>query len=288
METWKTKLAIYPRIITLVGALLMITMLFFPYASTRDIFKTYLVSRPEDFYNEELEITNAQAINLSLAEFFIINIKDARENGSGLPFLYALIILIFTLFIVLTALMALLKLPFGVLLFDLISLAIFVIIQHIPMTLAHTGLIPDNSYSFEIANYFLVYKMGIVNYLIYIIGSITLAGAVWMFIEKIKAKGAKEKTKNLLSQEDSFPEWKMESNLTPAPAPMHAIVYHVAVNGQAAGPYNLNTLKQMAVSGQFNTDSLVWKKGMDNWEKADSIYALKEMFEDIPPIPQEK
>ena len=74
-----------------------------------------------------------------------------------------------------------------------------------------------------------------------------------------------------------------QSGMTPPPIPV--VAYHVAVNGQATGPYALNVLQQMATSGQFNADSLVWKNGMSEWVKAGTIDELKSMFVIIPPIP---
>lgn len=68
----------------------------------------------------------------------------------------------------------------------------------------------------------------------------------------------------------------------PPPVPM--ISYHVVVNGQATGPYDINTLSQMAINGQLTGGTLVWKKGMTDWSRADSIDELKGLF--IPPIPQ--
>ena len=75
----------------------------------------------------------------------------------------------------------------------------------------------------------------------------------------------------------------MQNPVTPPPIPV--VAYHVAVNGQATGPYALNVLQQMATSGQFNADSLVWKNGMSEWVKAGTIDELKSMFVIIPPIP---
>lgn len=74
-----------------------------------------------------------------------------------------------------------------------------------------------------------------------------------------------------------------QSGMIPPPIPV--VAYHVAVNGQATGPYALNVLQQMATSGQFNADSLVWKNGMTEWVKAETIDELKSMFVVMPPIP---
>ena len=70
------------------------------------------------------------------------------------------------------------------------------------------------------------------------------------------------------------------------PPPIPTIAYHVAVNGQAAGPYDISTLAQMVTAGQLTADSLVWKNGMAQWAKAGSVDELKNLFANImPPIP---
>lgn len=74
----------------------------------------------------------------------------------------------------------------------------------------------------------------------------------------------------------------MQRGVTPPPVPVTA--YHVAVNGQASGSFDLNILKQMAAGGQLTGESLVWKNGMAEWVKAESVDELKELFAKIPPI----
>lgn len=70
------------------------------------------------------------------------------------------------------------------------------------------------------------------------------------------------------------------------PPPIPTPVYHVAVNGQAAGPFDMATLTQMATAGQITADSLVWKKGMAQWAKAGMVDELKERFANTtPPVP---
>ena len=72
------------------------------------------------------------------------------------------------------------------------------------------------------------------------------------------------------------------------PPPVPTIAYYVAINGQAAGPFNLATLTQMAVAGQFASSSLVWKAGMADWSKAETVEELKDVLSNIiPPIPSE-
>ena len=70
------------------------------------------------------------------------------------------------------------------------------------------------------------------------------------------------------------------------PPPVPTVAYHVAVNGQATGPFDLNTLSQMITSGQFTAESLVWKNGMSAWAKANTVDELKGLFANaMPPIP---
>lgn len=74
-----------------------------------------------------------------------------------------------------------------------------------------------------------------------------------------------------------------------APPPIPTVVYHVAINGQAAGPFDIATLKQMVVAGQLTADSLVWKNGMAQWAKADTVDELKNLFANaMPPIPPQE
>lgn len=75
----------------------------------------------------------------------------------------------------------------------------------------------------------------------------------------------------------------VQSGMTPPPIPTAA--YYVAVNGQATGPFDATTLAQMAESGQLTADSLVWKNGMAQWEKAGDVDELKYLLPAIPPIP---
>ena len=75
----------------------------------------------------------------------------------------------------------------------------------------------------------------------------------------------------------------VQSGMTPPPIPTAA--YHIAVKGQATGPFDLAVLAQMMSVGQFTADSLVWKSGMEQWRKAGEVDELKSLFPAMPPIP---
>ena len=75
-----------------------------------------------------------------------------------------------------------------------------------------------------------------------------------------------------------------QPGMTPPPIPV--VSYHVAVNGQATGPFDILMLAQMVTAGQLTADSLVWKNGMAQWAKAGTIDELKNLFANVmPPIP---
>lgn len=69
------------------------------------------------------------------------------------------------------------------------------------------------------------------------------------------------------------------------PPPIPTVAFHVAVNGQATGPFDISVLAQMATSGQLTAESLVWKSGMAQWAKAGTVDELKNLFSIMPPIP---
>lgn len=76
----------------------------------------------------------------------------------------------------------------------------------------------------------------------------------------------------------------VQQAMTPPPLPK--VQYHVAVNGQATGPYDLAALAQLITSGVLTKDTLVWKNGMENWDKAENQPDINAFFANsMPPIP---
>ena len=74
-----------------------------------------------------------------------------------------------------------------------------------------------------------------------------------------------------------------------APPPIPNIAYYVVQNGQAIGPFDMNGLSQMVSIGTLTKDSFVWKQGMTDWAKVETIQELQPLFGvAIPPIPAEE
>jgi hypothetical protein len=69
---------------------------------------------------------------------------------------------------------------------------------------------------------------------------------------------------------------------TPPPIPP-AIVFHVVVNGQQTGPYDMNTLTTMVNQNQLVKETLVWRQGMSAWVAAGQVPELAHLFTAVPP-----
>ena len=73
-----------------------------------------------------------------------------------------------------------------------------------------------------------------------------------------------------------------------APPPIPgAALYHVAVGGAQAGPFDMATLARQAATGELTRMTLVWKPGMPQWAKAGDLPELQSLFANTPPpLPQ--
>ena len=73
------------------------------------------------------------------------------------------------------------------------------------------------------------------------------------------------------------------NNQMPPPPPVTQ--YLLSVNGQQAGPFNMQQLQQMVMNGQLLTNTFVWKQGMQNWVEAGQVMELQSLFNSMPPPP---
>ncbi len=70
-----------------------------------------------------------------------------------------------------------------------------------------------------------------------------------------------------------------------APPPPPQKTYHLAVNGQTLGPYDLNALRTQMQSGHLKRETLVWSEGMAGWTAAGQVAELNSLFGAMPPPP---
>lgn len=175
MTKVKVKTMLYPFLITLIGAVVMMGMLLLPYASANDEYVEHLLKHKDKMYVEEIGMTYEDAVDISLVEFIRIYAEAAEQELQKDTCIACIVIIcIFAGLTVFTLLMSLLKKPIGIIIFDLLAIGVFKIIHY---DFEDRGVIPNGSYDW-----------GIASYLTYIVGIIIIAGAVWLFIEKRKAK----------------------------------------------------------------------------------------------------
>lgn len=77
----------------------------------------------------------------------------------------------------------------------------------------------------------------------------------------------------------------MMNNINKTPPPPPVLAFHISLNGQQSGPFELEQLKQYAQSGQFTKNHHVWKDGMAGWELASNVQEISTIFPTVPPPP---
>ncbi len=87
---------------------------------------------------------------------------------------------------------------------------------------------------------------------------------------------------NNMSQSNQQQQQPQGGGAVPPPMPP-AFTFFAVVNGQQAGPFDINTLKQMAANGSLVKDTLVWREGMANWSAAGQVPELNSVFGATPP-----
>lgn len=73
-----------------------------------------------------------------------------------------------------------------------------------------------------------------------------------------------------------------QTSAVPPPLPAQAM-FHVAVGGAQAGPFDMDTLQTQVNAGTLKRDVLVWKAGMAQWTKAGDVSELADLFANLPP-----
>ncbi len=75
-----------------------------------------------------------------------------------------------------------------------------------------------------------------------------------------------------------------QAGVPPAPPPVPpALAFFLVINGQQAGPFDLNTLTGMAAQNQLTRETLAWRQGMADWQAAGQVAELTSIFAASPP-----
>ena len=72
----------------------------------------------------------------------------------------------------------------------------------------------------------------------------------------------------------------------PPPGAGPAVSFHISVNGQQYGPYDMTMLTQMVANSQVTPNTYVWRPGMAQWLQAAQCPELSPLFNSpVPPPP---
>ncbi len=75
-----------------------------------------------------------------------------------------------------------------------------------------------------------------------------------------------------------------QGGATPPPLPGER-AFHVALDGQARGPFAIDELKRLAADGRLHATTLVWSDGMSDWRPAGEVAALQSLLGPATPPP---
>lgn len=75
-----------------------------------------------------------------------------------------------------------------------------------------------------------------------------------------------------------------QPQMAPPPPMPQSVQFHVYINNQQMGPYDMAGLQQLVAQGFLQPATLVWKPGMPQWAPASTLPELAGLF--MPPTPQ--
>lgn len=171
----KNRKVLYPFLAMLIGSLMLVATLFMPFASATEDYKERLEQYADGMYVVELDMTNEEAINISLYEFArMYSVTAKMEALKSVSIACIVIIAAFGVFALLTVLFSTFKKSIPAIIFNLFALAAFEITK---WDFEIRGVIPNSRYDWGIAQY--ICYIGII---------VVMVGAVALLVEKIKEK----------------------------------------------------------------------------------------------------
>ena len=107
--------SLYPLIIAVVGALMLIITFFLPFASAKGDYREALLKNPDEVFLQEADMKSGDAVDISLLEF--IKIDAAAGTSQGATLVNMIVIIVYGVFAVLTLLFSILSGDFNISLF---------------------------------------------------------------------------------------------------------------------------------------------------------------------------
>lgn len=170
-----------PFIALIAASFLLIISFFLPFASATGKHKDYLKEKPQKMYAEEINMTNKEAVNLSLTEYakmygYVATSMKGHYQQQGM--LSIILIIAMGVFSILTLIFAIMKKAGKTIVFDCFSFLFFFLYT---FDLKDRGVLPSDDYNYGIAYY------------LYIIFSIIIIiSLIWYIINSKKQKNSSQ------------------------------------------------------------------------------------------------
>lgn len=165
-------------LVLIIISIIMVASFIMPYLSAKGDYKKYLKDYATEMNTEEIEMTNADAVNVSLYEFFrIYQYGWSHGQQKEVSALYTIMIGIVVVLSILILISALCRKPIAVIIFDIFQILVFRILASEFKIL---GLVKNGRYVFGVGYY--------IYYLSFIVAIVL---AVVLLIIKINEKKLK-------------------------------------------------------------------------------------------------
>ena len=165
-----------PVIVGIVCAALMVVALFLPYATATSEGAAYLENHSGQSVMQGFDLTADQMTNMSLVDFARAYLALAEHSYQKLSGIYMGLVVAMAAAALLMALCFAKKRPIGSLVFDVLTFGIFSLQN---ADYASRGVVPSTNYDW-----------GIAYYLVFAALAVAALAAIWLFVEKRRAKKA--------------------------------------------------------------------------------------------------
>ena len=166
-----------PVIVGIVCAALMVAALFLPYATATSDGAAYLENHSSQSVMQGFDLTTDQMKNMSLVDFARAYLALAEHSYQQLSGIYMGLVVAMGAAALLMALCFAKRRPIGALVSDVLAFGIFSLQN---ADYASRGVVPSANYDW-----------GIAYYLVFVVLAVAALAAVWLFVEKKRAKKAR-------------------------------------------------------------------------------------------------
>lgn len=170
-----------PFIALIAASFLLIISFFLPFASADGKYKDYLKDNPKGMFAEEIDMTNKEAVNISLIEYakmygYIATSMDGRDQQQGI--LSLVLIIVMGVFSILALIFAIMKKSIRTIVFDCFSFLVFCLYV---FDLKDRKVLPSSDYNY-----------GISYYLYAVFSVIIIASSIWLIVNTKKHKNSSQ------------------------------------------------------------------------------------------------